>query len=151
MTVTTRCLAAADWPQLWPLLQGMGTTETESATHRRFLELLDDPRWAMLGAEIAGQVVGYAAMQDYGPHLRAGDAHRVARLHDVYVRHDRRRQGVGRALMDAVAAWAAEHVRHLEWQAHHERAAPFYERLGFRGEPCPQPEYPTFLVDFRAD
>ncbi|MDZ5445397.1 hypothetical protein U2F26_22145 [Micromonospora sp. 4G57] len=41
-------------------------------------------------------------------------------------------------------------VRYLEWQAHRERAAPFYERLGHRGESCPQPEYPTFILDFRS-
>ncbi|WP_234039824.1 hypothetical protein [Micromonospora coerulea] len=43
--------------------------------------------------------------------------------------------------------WAAGPVRYLEWQAHHERAAPFYERLGHRGQSCPQPEYPTFILD----
>ncbi len=47
----------------------------------------------------------------------------------------------------AVSDWAAGPVRYLEWQAHHERAAPFYERLGHRGQSCPQPEYPTFILD----
>ncbi|WP_236647617.1 GNAT family N-acetyltransferase [Micromonospora sicca] len=96
------------------------------------------------------RLTGYAAAQDQGPHLRSGDAHRVARLHDRYVRPDRRRHGVGRALLAAVSDRAAGWVRYLEWQAHRERAAPFYERLGHRGEPCPQPEYPTFILDFRS-
>jgi hypothetical protein len=39
---------------------------------------------------------------------------------------------------------------HLEWQAHETRSAPFYERLGFKCEPCPRPEYPTFEVAFGA-
>ena len=50
--------------------------------------------------------------------------------------------------MTEVVTWAGERVRHLEWQAHESRSAPFYVRLGYRGEPCPQPEYPTFEVDF---
>ncbi|MBB5112837.1 GNAT superfamily N-acetyltransferase [Micromonospora echinospora] len=92
-------------------------------------------------------MIGYAAAQDHGPHLRSGDAHRTVRLHDLYVRPDRRRDGVGRVLFTAVRRWAAGRARHLEWQAHHERAAPFYERLGHRGDPCPQPDHPTFLLD----
>ncbi|MDW3847110.1 GNAT family N-acetyltransferase [Micromonospora sp. BRA006-A] len=58
-----------------------------------------------------------------------------------------RRDGVGRSLFDAVRRWAARRARLLEWQAHHERAAPFYERLGHRGDRCPQPDDPTFLLD----
>lgn len=54
---------------------------------------------------------------------------------------------MGRALLAAVSDWAAGRVRYLEWQAHRERAAPFYERLGHRGEACPQPEYPTYVLD----
>ncbi|WP_244206262.1 hypothetical protein [Micromonospora chalcea] len=27
------------------------------------------------------------------------------------------------------------------------RAARSYERLGHRGDPCPQPDHPTFLLD----
>jgi GNAT superfamily N-acetyltransferase len=97
-----------------------------------------------------GELVGYAAVQDYGPTLRGGDDHRMARLHDLYVVPHRRRAGVGRALMAAVFDWAGPRVRYLEWQAHRDRAAPFYERLGYRGDPCPQPEYPTFEVDLRG-
>jgi hypothetical protein len=52
--------------------------------------------------------------------------------------------------VSAVTEWAAERVRYLEWQAHHERSAPFYERLGYSGQPCPQPDYPTFEIDFSA-
>jgi hypothetical protein len=39
-------------------------------------------------------------------------------------------------------------VRYLQWQAHESRAAPFYQRLGYQGAPCPQPDYPEFEIDF---
>lgn len=149
MPYSTWKLGGNDWAALWPMLRGMGTDDDEPTARRRCLELLGDPRWAVFGVGLSGRLVGYAAAQDYGPHFRYGDAHRLARLHDVYVDPAARRRGAGRALMDAVTAWAAEHVRYLEWQAGRDTAAPFYERLGYRGEPCPQPDYPTFVIDFR--
>lgn len=66
----------------------------------------------------------------------------------MYVVEQHRRQDVGRSLMRAVESWAAARVSHLHWQAHHERSAPFYERLGYRGDPCPQPDYPEFEIAF---
>ena len=99
-------------------------------------------------AESGGDLVGYAAAQDYGPRLRAASAGRFGRLHDVYVVEQHRRQDVGRSLMRAVESWAAARVSHLHWQAHHERSAPFYERLGYRGDPCPQPDHPEFEIGF---
>ncbi|MFG1829449.1 GNAT family N-acetyltransferase [Micromonospora chersina] len=148
VSITVRELTGADWPRLWPMLRDMGVGDEPAEVHReRFLLLLADPRWALLGAVDDDGLTGYAAAQDHGPHLRSGDAHRTVRLHDLHVRPDRRRRGVGRALLAAVSEWAAGRARHLEWQAHRERAAPFYERLGHRGDPCPQPDYPTFLVD----
>lgn len=99
-------------------------------------------------AEQASALVGYAAAQDYGPRLRASAAGRFGRLHDVYVTADRRRGGLGRSLMLAVESWASSRVAYLHWQAHHERSDPFYEALGYRGDPCPQPEYPEFEIAF---
>jgi len=147
-----RRLNLDDWPMVWPMLldRGVNDGEPSEAVRTRYGQLLDDGRWILLGAAVDDDVVGYAAVQDHGPTLRGGDDHRVARLHDLYVDPAHRRAGVGRALMAAVCDWAESRVRYLEWQAHRDRAAPFYERLGYRGDPCPQPEYPTFEVDFRT-
>ncbi|TDW17831.1 ribosomal protein S18 acetylase RimI-like enzyme [Kribbella kalugense] len=142
-----RELGLDDWVGLWPLVEGFGTEFSEVESRGFFEELVGDPRWVAFGYDDGGELIGYAAVQNYGTHLRAGRKHH-ARLHDLYVLPDRRRGGVGRDLMVAVAEWASTRVRYLEWQAHHERAAPFYERLGYRGEPCPQPDYPTFEIEF---
>ncbi len=141
-----------DWPQLWPLIKGMGVAdESDDNGRHRFDAVIADPAWTILVAEFADRLLGYAAMQDRGLHLR-GDEHRSWRLHDMFVRPESRRQGVGRALMWAVPKAASEGgAAHLEWQAHEARSAPFYERLGYKGEPCPQPEYPAFEVTFSSD
>ncbi|MET9275582.1 GNAT family N-acetyltransferase [Kribbella sp. NPDC003557] len=144
--MSVRELVPDDWAELWPLMQGFGTEFDEDTSRGFFAELVGDPRWVALGYDDGG-LVGYAVVQDYGTHLRAGRRH-VGRLHDLYVLPERRRAGVGRALMDAVAQWASTRVRHLVWQAHHERSAPFYEQLGHLGQPCPQPDYPTFAIEF---
>jgi GNAT superfamily N-acetyltransferase len=135
-----------DWDELWPLVKAFGTEFGEKESRGYFAELVTDPRWVAFGYD-DGVLLGYAVVQDYGTHLRAGRRHQ-GRLHDLYVLPEKRRTGVGRALMVAVADWASGRVRHLEWQAHHERSAPFYEALGYRGMPCPQPDYPTFDIEF---
>lgn len=142
-----RELTLDDWAALWPLVKGFGTEFSEAESRGFFAGLARDPRWVALGYDDGGELIGYAAVQNYGTHLRGGPRHH-ARLHDLYVIPERRRTGAGRALMEAVADWASSRVRYLEWQAHHERAAPFYEQLGYRGQPCPQPDYPTFEIEF---
>lgn len=95
MPIIVRDLRVPDWPHLWPMLRDMGVGGDPPEAHRlRFAALLADPCWALLGATDAGGLAGYAAAQDHGPHLRSGDAHRTVRLHDLYVRADRRRDGV---------------------------------------------------------
>lgn len=150
MTVTASAgpLTLADWPALWPMLLAMGTASAEPAARARFERLSRDPCWFLVGCRGDGRPLGYAAAQNYGGHLRTGDDHRTARLHDLYVDPAVRGQGLGRSLMAAVVEWAGGRVRYLEWQAHETRSAPFYASLGYRGDPCPHPEYPTFEIDF---
>lgn len=146
--VTTRAAQVDDWSSFWPMARDMGTHHHEDLVHARFLQALENPSWAVLVACDSDELMGYASVQDYGSHLRTGDDQRIARLHDLWVNPDCRRQGVGRALVEAVMTWASARVRYVEWQAHEQRSAPFYERLGYHGDPCPQPDYPTFVVDF---
>lgn len=84
-------------------------------------------------AEVDGQVVGYAAAQDYGPAPQRDWS--IARMHDLWVSPDARGRGVGTALFRAVQRWAEEQtsIRVLEWQSL-EVAAEFYRKLGLSGE-----------------
>lgn len=140
-----------DWATLWPLLVAMGTPAgaDEGSAHDRFGAIADDPSWCVAGAAKGGsELLGYAAAQDFGEPLRSGADGRVARLHDLFVDPSARRTGLGAALMQFVVGWASERVRYLQWQAHEHDAAPFYERLGYVGAACPQPEYPEFEIVF---
>ncbi|WP_405218684.1 GNAT family N-acetyltransferase [Agrococcus sp. Ld7] len=84
-------------------------------------------------AEADGQVVGYAAAQDYGPAPQRDWS--IARMHDLWVSPDARGRGAGTALFRAVQQWAEEQtrIRVLEWQSL-EVAADFYRKLGLSGE-----------------
>lgn len=144
-----KTLTGEDWDAFWPMLKDMGTDDDAATARPRFLALVEDPRWGVLGIVRDDELFGYAAIQDLGPHLRLGDLHRMARLHDLYVVPSARRDGVGSELMRGVQAWTAQRARYLEWQAS-PQLAPFYEQLGHHGEPCPQPDYPTYNIDFRA-
>lgn len=138
---------AEDWPALVPLLRAMGSQEDEEA-RRRFLRLAHSDDHYLPVASAGTRLVGYGWVQDYGPHLRSGA--RTVRLHDLFVLPDHRRAGLGTLLFGAMRGWAEQRgARYLEWQAS-QSALPFYERLGYQGDPCPQPEYPFFEVVFPA-
>jgi len=142
-----RRATSADWDAVWPLLHGMGKVAgPEDAARQRFGRILRSHDHYLVVAVYDNVVVGYGWAQDYGAHLRTGD--RTARLHDLFVRPERRGHGIGAAIFCAVREWARQKgVRYLEWQASLS-AVPFYERLGYTGDPCPQPEYPYFEIDF---
>jgi len=134
-----------DWEVLLPLLRSMGSQADETA-RQRFVQLTRASDHYLPVVLTDTSVVGYGWVQDYGPHLRSGE--RTARLHDLFVSPPQRRQRLGAALFLAIKAWAEQRgVRYLEWQASH-AALPFYERLGYKGDPCPQPDYPFFEIQF---
>ncbi|CAM3784093.1 GNAT family N-acetyltransferase [Deinococcus frigens] len=97
----------ADFPALKPMLLDMGFVEDESALERRFPSFCGNPLRPVLVAQAdGGEVAGYAALHDYGPHLRSGESHRTAKLEDLYTVPGWRRRGVARLLMRAVEDWA---------------------------------------------
>lgn len=130
------------------MLRAMGTHHPEDVVFARYAVALDDPGWVVIGGFEVNRLVGYAALQDFGPHLRTSDDHRTARLHEVRVNPAARRRGACRWLVDAATPKAGARVRYMEWQVDERRSAPFCERLGYHGVPCPQPEYPSFVIDF---
>lgn len=71
-----------------------------------FRDLVDDPSSALLVAEADGQVVGFVVAE---PHAEAPVYASVPEVYvgELYVVPEARRHGVARALLDAVAAWAA--------------------------------------------
>lgn len=138
-----------DWGAVYPLLQRMGHVDSAEAAHDRSLCIVRNSAHYVPLAIMDGEVVGYGWVQDYGPHLRSGE--QTARLHDLYIHPRHRGHGAGRALFDAVRLWAQRSgMRYLEWQAPLS-AVPFYHRLGFDGDPCPQPDFPFYEIDFSAD
>lgn len=142
---TVRSAVLEDWPRLWPLLRGMGKTDTEARAKERFERITPRPDHYLPVALLDEEVAGYAWAQDHGAHLRSGAS--IVRMHDLYVDPPRRRRGAGSALVDAVRAWArGRGAVWLQWQASRD-ALPFYTRLGLTGDPCPDPEHPFFEIE----
>lgn len=92
--------------------------------------LLKDPSHGIFVAELDGELVGNAALQDRGPTIRARK--RSARLYDLFVVERLRGSGIGRALFERARLWAVERSEEhwMEWQSSGS-AVQFYARLGF--------------------
>jgi len=152
MTCTVRPARPADFPALRPMLFDMGFVEDEEALAARFPSFCGREDFALLVAEDStGRLLGYAAVHDYGSHLRSGDSHRTAKLDDLYTVPDARRQGVARTLMRAVEAWArARPLRYVFWYANDHSAGPAYERMGYAAADAGQEGYRFFEIDLAS-
>lgn len=99
----------------------------------RLVERRDDPTSRAYVAEVNGEVVGYAlgAVIDLHPDLfRPVESGYIA---DIYVDVDHRRQGVARALVEALHGWfVSRGAAHIEWQvaAANSAGIRFWEAIG---------------------
>lgn len=119
---------------------------TDNEPKERFQRVISSPDFVLVVAVLEYSIVGYALAQGYGPRLRFGEE--TVRLHDLMVAPEHRRRGVGRALFEAVEDWVQSRgLRYLEWQSS-KSGIGFYESLGLKGDPCPQPDDPSFEIDF---
>ena len=87
----------------------------------------------VLAARTEGHVVGVAVL---AYRLSISATGPFVSIEDLYVRPDERRQGVGRALLEAVEKRCASRgVSYVEAQVEDEEAAAFYSALGYKVQP----------------
>lgn len=99
--------------------------------HARLVELLEEPRARVLVAEDEGAVVGVATLW-IKPDLAHGDT--IVEVPMLVVSEERRREGVGKLLMEEVQRLAAANDASLIELVATTRNAPareFYRSLGF--------------------
>lgn len=100
---------------------------------RNLSSRLQDPQTQVFVAEQDGRVVGYVlgVVVDLMPEIFEQETSGF--LADIFVEADYRRQGTGRALVDALASWFHERgVRYFDWHvaASNTGARAFWEEIG---------------------
>jgi shikimate dehydrogenase len=103
-----------------------------------FEAVLADPEADWLLAERAGEILGFASVRIlHAPDRPILVPRRFVELDNLAVRADHQHTGIGRALMERVADWAAEHgvdeIQLNVWEFN-QGAIGFYEALGYVAE-----------------
>jgi ribosomal protein S18 acetylase RimI-like enzyme len=147
MTMTVRRLGAGDEPVLELLSRDGADFDLADRDEPQAPLAPDDARAHLADASLlhwvaedGGAVVGF--MYCHVLRLRAREPREVL-LYEIGVRQAHRRQRVGRALVDALYAWMAEHGVQCAWVlADNPGAVEFYRACGFTVEQ-PAPVYLT--------
>jgi len=138
MSSSIRNATAADLDALVRLLGVLFSIEADfradPARQRRGLEqMLEDPeRRAVLVAERGGAVIGMATAQLV---ISTAEGAPSAVVEDVVIEAAERGRGAGRALLEAIEAWARSRgATRMQLLADRENVAAlrFYERMGWR-------------------
>jgi GNAT superfamily N-acetyltransferase len=100
---------------------------------KRLRKAVEAGELEVLAAHTEESVVGVVVL---AYRLSVSAAAPFASIEDLYVRPDARRQGVGRALLEAVGERCAMRaISYVEAQVEDEEAAAFYAALGYQEEP----------------
>ena len=140
MPLALRAATAADAGRLVELVDALKASEGDQRGHFTLATALRDgftggPEFRVILAELDGRAVGYALFQ---PSYSTEWGQRGLFVHDLYVEPQARRQGVGRALLAAVAANARAEGRSFVWWAsrpHNHVAQKFYQGVANISEP----------------
>lgn len=133
--VAVRRATASDAELLATLIEELNANQQDETGHVTVEAVRRDgfgaaPEFGALLAELGGEVVGYAL---YHPTWSTEVGERGLFLYDLYVRDAARGRGVGRALMQALAAIAKTEGRSFLWwtsKPWNRGAAAFYAGLG---------------------
>lgn len=108
MIVRIAAGVAADVDE-WATLRAELWPDGSVADHRSdLLELMAEPNGVVgfVARDLRGRLLGFAEAALRVDYVNGCETSPVAFLEGLYVAEDRRRQGIGRGLVDAVEAWA---------------------------------------------
>ena len=119
-----------DADAIWPLARDFATSfrPRHDDFGRTFGLLLNQPSALVLVAELDETIVGYLLAHQHGAFFANGP---VAWVEEVMVAEERRRLGVGQALMSAAENWARR-IGAAYLSLASRRAESFYLRLGYQ-------------------
>ena len=127
--------ALADSPNAFSTTLAEAKARDEAWWREAARRSAEDEGWTTFVAERDGRLIAMATGMFPVDRLHTLDDPAVASLIQMWVEPAARRSGLGRELVEAVAAWAAEHdsaVLRTGVTAAEHRAIAFYESLGFR-------------------
>jgi ribosomal protein S18 acetylase RimI-like enzyme len=147
MQVEIRPATALDAPAAVGLMAQLGEFghgQVDPGVEERLRTMIESPQYAILVAEAGqGQVVGLLTMSQRWTLWHAGPC---ALIEELVVDEGARRQGIGRALIQAALDWArAQGCSEVELSTEPDnlKAQAFYRRLGF--------ESTALLLEYEMD
>jgi GNAT superfamily N-acetyltransferase len=127
--MTIRNATALDEPALYDLVRSFPSpsARTAAAFADALRIKLSNGSYCTLVAEHEDRLIGYLAGYTHATFYAGGP---IAWVDEIFVDPECRRQAIGRQLMDAFEAWAADGGC-VQVSLATRGAAPFYERLGY--------------------